>query len=302
MPWSAPVPDRSLIALTPASAPALAVRPASATEQSGRRYLARACGVTAAGGVVITALTSGIFANLSDSLVGTTGMVIGLALIAIAMVAWFDAGTRKLGPGAAAIVLGVVSLPFAFGGLIVGALCCVIGGAMLVAYEPPTGTLVVETRRAGWLQRSVAALVDFSLVLGLQIVLGRFVPGVDNGRSPSNTVSVLVAWFLCWTLAVLVPTLMVRRTPGRLLVGLRLVDSVTGRRLDSVPAVARELARGALTIGVFLTVARTFSNNGFWPAMLVAWVGLVLLVVTVWFDLLDRATGSTVGHDVTTLR
>lgn len=276
----------------------LAVRPATPIEHSGRRYLTRASGATAFGGAVLTLFTSGIFANLSQSMVGTTGMLIGMALIAIGMVTWVDPAKRKMPAGAAAIVLGVLSLPFSIGGLVVGALSAVIGGALLVAYEPPTGPMVVETRRGGLLQRIAAAIIDFTLVLILQITVGRLIPGVNNGTEASNTISVLIAWILCWSLAVLVPAVMVRRTLGRLVVGLRVVDLRTGGRVETVPTVIRELTRAVLTIGSFIVCARVFSDHGFWAAMLALWFVVAATVLLEWFDVVDRFTGSTVGHDV----
>ncbi|MEU3828171.1 hypothetical protein GT045_25975 [Streptomyces sp. SID486] len=67
---------------------------------------------------------------------GSSSLIIGVLLIVLGIIFWFQQHMRVFG-GAAAILLALVSLPMSnFGGFIVGFLCALTGGAMAVSWAP----------------------------------------------------------------------------------------------------------------------------------------------------------------------
>jgi hypothetical protein len=67
---------------------------------------------------------------------GVFGVLIGALLIVAGLVAWFNQ-TNKTFYGIAGIVLGIVSFPTSnLGGLIIGMLMAIIGGALVFAWTP----------------------------------------------------------------------------------------------------------------------------------------------------------------------
>jgi HAMP domain-containing protein len=67
---------------------------------------------------------------------GVFGVLIGALLIVAGLVAWFNQ-TNKTFYGIAGVVLGIVSFPTSnLGGLIIGMLMAIVGGALVFAWTP----------------------------------------------------------------------------------------------------------------------------------------------------------------------
>lgn len=65
---------------------------------------------------------------------GVSTLLIGALLITSALMTWFKPDTRLL-TGVASLILGIVALPMSnIGGLVLGTLCAVIGGALALSW------------------------------------------------------------------------------------------------------------------------------------------------------------------------
>ncbi|MFF0727843.1 DUF6114 domain-containing protein [Streptomyces sp. NPDC004134] len=97
--------------------------------------------LTIAGGVPIGALPyyNIKLGNLSLQMAtqaGAGGLIIGVLLVTLGLTMWFHAVVRVFA-GVASIVLALVSIPVSnFGGLLVGFLLSLIGGALAVSWAP----------------------------------------------------------------------------------------------------------------------------------------------------------------------
>ena len=77
---------------------------------------------------------------------GVFGVLIGALLVAAGLVIWLNP-THKTFYGIAGIVLGIVSFPASnLGGLFLGMLLAIIGGAIAFAWTPVEPDRVVESR------------------------------------------------------------------------------------------------------------------------------------------------------------
>lgn len=67
---------------------------------------------------------------------GAGAFIIGVLLVVLGLTMWFQ-GAVRIFAGVATILLGLVSLPVAnFGGIIIGFLLALVGGAMAIAWVP----------------------------------------------------------------------------------------------------------------------------------------------------------------------
>lgn len=263
-------------------------------EATGRRILLRAAFTAGIGGAIISLFSFAFGPRFFVADVRALGILSGLVIIALACVAPIGAESRKTALGALIIVAAVVAFPIAAGGYFVGSIVAVIGGALLVAYEPPSDEVEVVVRPAGRIRRFVALAVDFVAAFALHRLLFAVVPSFF-----STTVNVLVAWAFCWMIISVVPTIWTRRTLGRILVVLRLADPHTADRADPMSVLARELLRGVIAIGGFFLVLRVALGDELRvvPAML-AVVALALVGFAIErFRVMDELTGAVSVYD-----
>jgi hypothetical protein len=231
---------------------------------------------------------SGVIAmGASDvgTIIGGLAIALGLLLLARPDAAWLL--------GAGAVLVGVVSFPMSLGGLVIGSLFIVLGGALAAAWSPAPDDSTVEVRAAPIPRRLLAAAVDVGLLAALATAVG---VGALNG--------VLTTWgaygvvtVVMWIALVLPSTLLAGATAGKWLVDLR-VDgadeppqrrAVVGRELVRFVAVALtasivvgSMAEGAGVVG---TVVVGILMTGAWAFVL--W--------TEWVPH-DRLAGTTVVH------
>lgn len=232
-------------------------------EASGGRILARAALTAAVGGMII----AGVSAAFSSRLLALgpdarfLGVFCGLLIVALAGVAVIGSGGggtpgATAGPrtalGAVIVVVAIISFPAAFGGYVVGAMVSIVGGAMLVAYQPTDGAVEVLVERAGVFRRGVALVVDFILAFVLHRILFLLVPFMFR-----QTLTVLLMWALVWFVVAVEPAILTRRTPGRLLMSLRLADLRTGHRSATHSAIIREVIRGLVSVGTFVITLKS---------------------------------------------
>lgn len=272
----------------------LARREATPAESSGRRILNRAAATIIVGGLIIGGISLAFSGSLLAADVRILGLFIGIVMVGVGATSVIEPGSRKLVQGVIVIALSIVAMPVALGGYVIGSLVGIVGGAMLVGYEPPTTAMTVRTEPAGYPRRAVALLVDFMIAFLVQRILYLFM-----GWFFTNTLNVILTWIVVWFVAVIEPSILFRRTAGRLLVSTRVIDADDGGRPPAGNAAIRELLRGAVAIGGLFLVAgatlQTSLNLGRGIAMILVLGALVALAEG--FGLLDRVSQTTVGHD-----
>lgn len=187
-------------------------------------------------------------------------MFVGLSIAALGALSIPLPQQRKYVQGAFILVLSIVSFPIAMGGYVLGALAGIVGGAMLIGYEPPTGPVRIETRPAHLIRRLVALVVDFTLAFGLQRLLFALFPPLF-----SSTFNVIISWIFVWAVIALEPVILSRRTAGRLLMSLRVADWETGERPSNTAALKREIYRGTYVIVTLFVVWSAIFQASFSP-------------------------------------
>jgi MFS family permease len=263
-------------------------------EASGRRILNRAAATVVVGGMIIAGISWAFAGQLLALDVRALGLLIGILLVGIGLVAPVEPGQRKLLFGVLIIALGIISIPVAFGGYVVGALVTIIGGAMLVAYEPPTESVKILVREADHTRRLLAFVVDFAVAFAAHRVFFFMA-----GWFFTSTINVVIAWIIVWFLVVVEPSILTRRTPGRLLVSIRIGEPEEGNRGPGVNTAIREGLRGLIAVAsLFFVLGAALRNN------LQIGLGLVALVIVILgvfvfesFDLLNRLSRTVVIHD-----
>ncbi len=272
----------------------LARRDASAAEATGRRTLVRAAFTCVVGGGIITLVSMAFGPRFFTNDVRALGILVGLAIVALGAVAPIGTESRKTGLGALIIVAAILAFPIAAGGYFIGSIISVIGGSLLVAYEPPPSDVEVTVRRAGRVRRATGLVVDFVAAFVAHRLLFALAPDFFT-----SSVNVVVAWAFAWLAVAVVPTMWTRRTPGRVLVVLRLVDVVDAARAPFGRALLREALRGVVAIGGFLVLARALLGDQLavgrfaLAALVLAVIGLALERLHV----LDRLTGTVSVYD-----
>ncbi len=273
----------------------MTVREPTSREASGRRTLIRAAVTIVIGGVVIAVVSAAFGSRLFAADARILGLFTGMTIAALGLVAPIGPTSRKMVIGVLVIVLSLISFPIALGGYVFGSLTAIVGGAMLVGYVPPIPPVRVETQAASYVRRLVALLIDFAVAFVFQRVLYLLAPPFFT-----NTFNVVVSWILVWLAVAVEPTILTRRTPGRLLLSLRVADWRTGRRSSTTGAAVRELMRGFVAIGTLFAVwaatLRETLNEGRGLMMLLVACGLVALAEAA--ELMGRVTGTISAHDV----
>lgn len=271
------------------------VRTATGSETSGQRILTRAAITTALGGGVIALVSAAFGTRMFAADARIWGLFCGLAIVALGVLAPVGADSRKLVHGAIVIVLGIVSFPIALGGYVFGAIATIVGGAMLVAYEPPVGQVSIQTERAGTIRRVAALIVDFAVAFVAQRILYLLA-----GSFFTNTVNVVMSWLIVWFVVAVEPAILSRRTPGKLLLSIRTADWRTGHRSSTWGAAVRETIRGAVVVGTLFAVWAASLRDSFEGLrgllMLLVIIGLVALAEAA--DIVGRLSGTMSAYDV----
>jgi hypothetical protein len=83
-------------------------------------------------------LTFGQLTMRMATTAGSGSLIIGVLLFVLGLTMWFQSAVRVFA-GVASILLGLVSIPVSnFGGIVIGFLLALVGGAMAVAWAPGT--------------------------------------------------------------------------------------------------------------------------------------------------------------------
>ena len=272
----------------------LAHRGASTLEASGQRMLLRAGFTAVVGGAIITLVSMAFGPRFFTTDVRALGILVGLAIVAMGAIAPIGSDSRKTVPGALIIVAAILAFPIAAGGYFIGSIVSIIGGSLLIAYEPPTDDVRIVVRRAGRIRRITALIVDFVVAFFVQRIMFWIAPDFF-----SNTFNVVVAWAFAWLFVAVLPMMLTRRTPGRILVVLRLVDVDDAERSGFINALAREVIRGLLAIGSFFLLVRAILGDGLEfgqfaiTALVIAAAGFAIER----FNILDRVSNSVCVYD-----
>ena len=107
---------------------------------------------------------------------GVSTMIIGVLLIVCGLMTWFGGGSRIL-TGVTALILGLIALPTSnLGGLVVGTLCALIGGALALSWVDESKEDARERRaekkrqrklRKGGMNSSTSAVIAAFAATGL---------------------------------------------------------------------------------------------------------------------------------------
>lgn len=269
-------------------------RPARPEEISGRRTLVRAGFTTAVGGAIITLTAFAFGPRFFASDVRAFGLLLGLVMIGLGATAPLDPGSRKTTTGVMVVACAIVAFPVAAGGYFVGSIVAVVGGSLLIAYEPSTDVFQVRVHRAGWVRRQTALMVDVVAAFVVQRVMYSLVPDFFE-----TTVNVIVAWAFSWLLVAVLPAMWMRRTPGRILLALRVVEPRSGERSGFGAALTREVVRGIVAIGSVMVLLRALLGADLRILRFLAVLsGLVLVTLVVErFRLVERLTGTVSSYD-----
>ena len=266
----------------------LPLRPGPATE-ADRPW--RAAALTALGGLLTVVVSvgmrrSGVIAfGVGDAgtIVGGLSLLLGLFMLA--------RPEQSLVFGGLAVLAGVVSFPMSLGGLVIGAVLTVLGGALGAAWSPASENAVLHVRTAPAARRLAALLIDGLLAGGLAVACSATV------LHGATTAAAWLFWPLlgvAWLAVVLPTTLLLGVTPGKWLTRLAVVaepDGLTTRRGLAV----REGLRVAVLVVVSVLLVALLSQG----PLLVAAVAVVLLgtagvLLHVGVAPHDRLAGSTV--------
>ncbi len=242
------------------------LRPGPATE-ADRPW--RAAVLTALGGLLTVVVSVGMRRTGVIAFgVGDAGTIVGglSLLLGLFMLARPD---QTLVFGGLAVLAGVVSFPMSLGGLVVGAVLTVLGGALGAAWSPAPEDAVLEVRPAPAPRRLAALVIDALLAGGL---------AVASSATVLHGATTAAAWLfwpllgLAWLVVVLPATLLLGVTPGKWLTRLSVVgasDASASRR----DLVAREGLRVAVLVAVSVLLVTLLSTG----PVLVAAVAVVLL-------------------------
>jgi MFS family permease len=272
----------------------LDTRPATELEASGRRILLKAAAMVILGGLIIAGVSAMFSTSLFAPDIRMAGLFMGLVVAGIGLVSVVDPDTKKMIHGVIAIAIGVVAMPIALGGYIIGSLAAIVGGAMLVAYQPPDGPLAVEVEHASYPRRLLALLTDFVVALVVQRIL-YFIAGWFF----VNTLNVMLSWIVVWFLVVVEPSILTRRTVGRLLVSTRVADVSSADRATTVGTIVRESIRGVIAIGAMFMIAGATLQSSFrvGAGLLMAVIVVGLVALFEGFGLLDRLSGTAAVYE-----
>lgn len=272
----------------------LSTRAATATEASGKRVLTRAALTSGFGGSIIAYTSMAFGPRFLASDVQILGIFIGLTMLGLALVAPLHPQSPKTAIGVFVVAGAIAAFPIAAGGYVIGSIVSVIGGSVLIAYEPPPPQVHVVVYRAGRIRRVTGLIVDFIIAFAIQRVLYLLLPAIAN-----TSAYVYLSWVLAWFIAAVIPTLLTRRTGGRILVVLRVASRHTGQRAPAMKTLIRELLRGAIILTSFfaLAAATLGTSLDYAPSLGMIAVLAVVGFVGERFFVMDRLTGTASVYD-----
>lgn len=220
----------------------------------------------------------------AGTVVGGLSVMLGLLMLGRPDATWLL--------GALAVLVGVVSFPMSLGGLVVGSLLTVVGGAIGAAWSPAPEQAEFVVEPAHPVRRLLAASVDASLLVMLGLV-----GGAGALRDLVGTwVGYALVLAALWAVLVVPVTLWLGTTAGKWLLGLRVADDDQGRWR---PVVVREAVRfGALALSAVVVVWPLASGAGLLGAGLAGLAVAGLWAGVLWQGLEphDRLAGTRVAR------
>ncbi|MGL5928878.1 MAG: RDD family protein [Dermatophilaceae bacterium] len=226
----------------------LVVREATDAETAGRPLVIRASAAAVAGGLVVAVVAAAFGPRLMIADVRAVGIGVGVLAVALGLGPLVTGRALGTSTGPLLLACGLVSLPVAAGGLVVGSVLLVGAGIVLASVRsaPDGAHHRLET---GHLPRRVAAtLVDLALTAVLVVLASAT---VLNAALTERPVLAFAVWTVSWTLVTVPTALRWRAAPGQWLLNV----SVLAPSTEPAPwsrAVPRQLLRGILTVGPVL--------------------------------------------------
>ncbi|MGL5818078.1 MAG: RDD family protein [Phycicoccus sp.] len=277
----------------------LLVRSPTEAEAAGRPLVVRAAAAATVGGLVVAAVAAAFGPRLMIADVRAVGIGVGVLAVALGIGPLVTGRGLGTSTGPLLLACGLVSLPVAAGGLVVGSVLLVGAGVVLASVRtaPEGARYRLET---GHLPRRVAAaLVDLVATAALVVLASAT---LLNSTLAERPVLAFAVWCAGWLLVTVPTTLRWRASPGQWLVNVRLV-APSGSETTRSRAVVRQLLRGILTVGPVLATASLALTVGLLgAAALVLALLLAVVVATVvqpaapasgWSDHLTRTVTAT---------
>lgn len=219
----------------------------------------RAASLTLAGAITILffayprklSLTTVQWLGLWGQLVSMVAIVLAIFMLV------YPRSANVTGPFA--IIAGILSFPIILGGLLVGSICLVLGGALAFAWmpAPPEARAYASRSPHSYLLLPYRVLSD--LIDGVIFLIAVLIPGYTflHGPMKDSPPLVFLIELLLWGV-IFIPGTARGVTPGKLLLRLRIWDVDTTKPPGMQRAVIREGVRGAEMVGLIVMLPLLF--------------------------------------------
>ncbi len=260
-------------------------RTADEAERAGRPLVLRAAVAALVGGLVIAGVATDLGPRMLVADVRVLGIGLG-ALVAALAVGALVSGRVGGSTGPVLVAAGVVALPVAGGGLMVGSVLVLGAGVVLASLQPAPEGAVAVLEPGHRVRRVVAAGLDVALTAAVVLVLSA---SLLNAAMEASTAAVYAVWAATWLLLTVPVALLTTSSPGAWLVAVRLVTP-DGGRPGPAAVVARQALRGAVGVGGLVLAASVAASLGTAPGLLAAAVVAAAAAAVTGWRLVDRAT------------
>ncbi len=219
----------------------------------------RAASLTMAGAITVLffayprklSLTTVQWLGLWGQLVSMVAIVLAIFMLV------YPRSANVTGPFA--IIAGILSFPILLGGVLVGSICLILGGALAFAWMPAPPEARAYASRAPHTYlllpfRFLADVIDGTLFMLAAVAAGyTFL----HGPMKDSPLLVYVVELALWS-AIFIPGTARGVTPGKLLLRLRIWDTETMEPPGLQRAVVREAIRGAEVVGLIILLPLLF--------------------------------------------
>ncbi|MGL5816403.1 MAG: RDD family protein [Phycicoccus sp.] len=256
----------------------LLVREATDPEAAGRPLVVRAAAAATVGGLVVAVVAAAFGPRLMIADVRAVGIGVGVLAVALGIGPLVTARALGASTGPLLLACGLVSLPVAAGGLVVGSVLLVGAGVVLASVRTAPEGARYRLETGHLLRRVAAALVDLASTAALVVLASAT---VLNSALVERPVFVFVVWAAGWVLVTVPTTLRCQAAPGQWLLNVRVLAPSTAPASPS-RAVVRQLLRGVLIVGpVLATTALALTVGLLGPVALLLALLLAVVVATV---------------------
>lgn len=189
---------------------------------------------------------------------GLWGQLVSMVAIVLAIfMLVYPRAANVIGPFA--IICGILSFPIILGGLLVGSICLIVGGALAFAWMPAPPEARAYASRAPHTHLLLPFRILADTIDGVLFMLAAVITGYTflHGPMKDSPALVYLVQLVIWA-AIFIPGTARGVTPGKLLLRLRIWDTVTMEPPGLQRAVIREATRGAEFVGLLILIPLLF--------------------------------------------